>query len=290
MLKWVMRAAVMVAAALLALKVAAYLLTRSSTVLGTALDGCLDMVTTGMNALALRWSLKPADKHHRFGHEKIESVAGLLQGLFLIASAIMLIVTLVMRLDADAEVTHTRVGMALMVVSLVVASLLVAFQSYVLRRTTSVVLHADRAHYAGDIGLYAAAIVALAVPALTWVDALLAGCVAMYLTWQGTSVARKSVAVLIDREATDSVRLRIEQAVHGEPRVVGLHDLRVRDLGRRFSVQFHLELPHELSLAEASTISRAVETRVVKALGRADVLIRVEPSRGESVTPVHSKP
>ncbi|HAC58937.1 MAG TPA: divalent metal cation transporter FieF, partial [Rhodobiaceae bacterium] len=83
-------AAVVVAALLVALKAAVYWTTDSVAMLGTLLDSLLDGAASVLNLVAVRASLMPPDKEHRFGHGKAESLGALGQGALVAGSAVFL--------------------------------------------------------------------------------------------------------------------------------------------------------------------------------------------------------
>ncbi|HEV8321245.1 MAG TPA: cation transporter, partial [Myxococcota bacterium] len=77
---------VSVAAGLTALKVAATLLTGSVGILASLVDSGMDVLASAVNFFAVRAAERPPDAEHRYGHGKAESLAGLVQGLVILAS------------------------------------------------------------------------------------------------------------------------------------------------------------------------------------------------------------
>ena len=80
-------AAVSVAAVLIAVKIWAWIATGSVAMLASLVDSTLDLVASGLNLIAVRHALTPADEEHRFGHGKAEALAGLGQAAFIGGSA-----------------------------------------------------------------------------------------------------------------------------------------------------------------------------------------------------------
>ena len=91
-------ASVGVASLLVSLKVVAYVMSGSVAMLGSLSDSALDLFTSGINLLAIRQALVPADAEHRFGHGKAEALAGLAQGAFIAGSALFIVMQGVPRL------------------------------------------------------------------------------------------------------------------------------------------------------------------------------------------------
>src|SRR5437660_100049 len=90
-------ASVVVASALIAGKLAAWLATGSVSVLSSLLDSLLDIAASIVNVIAVHHAVTPADREHRFGHGKAEPLAGLGQSAFIAGSAAFLLVEVVHR-------------------------------------------------------------------------------------------------------------------------------------------------------------------------------------------------
>ena len=76
---------------LLVLKWMAFMMTNSVAVLSTLFDSLQDLMTSGINLLAVRHSVMPADKQHRFGHGKAQAIGGLVQAIVIFMSGLVLI-------------------------------------------------------------------------------------------------------------------------------------------------------------------------------------------------------
>ena len=60
-------------------------LVNSLAIMSDGLHALLDAVTSVMLFFAVRASMKPADEEHTYGHEKFETIGGLIGGIILIA-------------------------------------------------------------------------------------------------------------------------------------------------------------------------------------------------------------
>ena len=82
-------ASVAVSLFLVAIKTFAYFTSHSVAMLASLADSALDLFTASLNMFAIHEALTPADDEHRFGHGKAEPLAGLAQGAFITASALV---------------------------------------------------------------------------------------------------------------------------------------------------------------------------------------------------------
>lgn len=273
-------ASVSAAAFLIAIKMAAYLITDSVSVLSSLVDSVLDSIASLINLIAVRHALTPADREHRFGHGKAESIAGLGQSAFIAGSAAFLIFESVRRFVTPQEVSHGGVGIAVMVVSIVVTFLLVRYQMRVVRQTGSTAISADSLHYKGDLLVNAAIVLSLILStrlAMTWADPAIAILIALYILYNAWLVAREAFNALMDREFPDHDRKRILDIAMAHPQVKGAHDLRTRRSGVQPFIQLHLELDGEMTLHDAHIISDQVEADIIEAFPGAEVIIHQDP-------------
>lgn len=285
-------AAVTVAATLILVKVWAWMVTGSVSMLASLVDSTLDLVASGLNLLAVRHALTPADEEHRFGHGKAEALAGLGQAAFIGGSAAFLLFQSLERLFDPKSVEQSGGGLAVMGVSIVLTLALVAFQRYVMRRTHSLAIGADSLHYATDIATNLGVVVALIMAGLwgwTIADPLISLGIACVIAWGAFNILRGSFDELMDREFDDADRQRIKEIVNRHKSVVSLHDLRTRRAGHRSFIQLHLELPAQMTLIDAHRISDEVEAAIQAAYPDAEVLTHQDPEGVEMMTILDKK-
>jgi ferrous-iron efflux pump FieF len=273
-------ASVAAAFAMIGVKFYAYLETQSVSLLSTLFDSLLDIGASIVNLLAVRHALTPADAEHRFGHGKAEPLAGLVQVAFILGSCVLLLVEVWDHFLHPKPVTNARLGIGVMLLSIAVTGVLIAFQRYVVRETGSVAIKADAAHYGSDFLVNISVIAALLLSTYLgwwWIDPAFGLLVAGFIGLTAISIGRDSLDMLMDREMGDSERDRIKEIVRNHPEVLSLHDLRTRIAGQAKFIQFHLELDSEVSLKDAHRISDAVEDDLIRAFPDAEIIIHQDP-------------
>jgi len=273
-------AAVCVALLLIAVKLAAWLVTDSVSLLSSLADSAMDALASLVNLLAVRHALQPADSEHRFGHGKAEPLAGLGQAALISASGIYLIVEAVERLITPRAIEQGAFGLGVMAFSIAVTSALVAYQRSVVKRTDSLAIRADSVHYATDILVNAGVIVSLLlVMFLEWnaADPIVALIIAGFIIYSAFRIARESLNHLMDRELPDADRDRIKQIALGHPAVIDCHDLKTRAAGLNSFIQFHISMDGGLTLDDAHVISDAVELEILAAFPNTEVIIHADP-------------
>ncbi|WP_224054976.1 cation diffusion facilitator family transporter [Celerinatantimonas diazotrophica] len=271
--------ATLVALLLLIIKSAAYWLTGAVSILASQVDSLMDIGMSLVNVFAVRYALRPPDNEHRFGHGKVEPIAGLVQAGFIGGTGIILFYTGVGSLWSPKPLTSTSVGIIVMIISTVATALLVGYQMYVVKKTNNQVIHADSLHYCIDILMNLAVIVALVLDrwGWSWADGAFTIAIAAYVLHSAWRIGFDAFQHLLDRELDDSTKAAIREIALGVDGVAGLHDMRTRQAGQIKFIQFHIELADDLSLINAHSISMQVEHKLQARWPEADVIIHLDP-------------
>jgi ferrous-iron efflux pump FieF len=281
LMRWATGASVLVGAVLMAAKLAAFLATDSMAMLSSLIDSLLDVCAALVNLLAVRQALQPADREHRFGHGKAESLAGLGQSVFIGGAAVFLFIEAAPRLVNPQPVVNSGIGVAVAVAAMIVTFALVRFQRFVIRRTGSLAVSADALHYVGDLLLNGGVILALVVgPWLgwDWFDPLLSLVIGGFVLYGAWRIVLSSLHTLMDHELSDADRARIRALCEAHPEVLGVHDMRTRSAGQNIFVQLHLELDGAMRLRDANAIAHSVEEKIQATFPGAEVLIHQDPT------------
>lgn len=279
-------ASVATALVLISIKAWAVWATGSMALLATFLDSLLDGAASLVNLIAVRVALTPADRQHRFGHGKAEALAGLGQAALIGASALFLAAESISRLLDPEPVRESALGITIILVSLGFTLALVTYQRYVQRLTGSLAIAADSLHYASDVVLNLGVIAALVIAglfAIPWADPLIALGLAAWIGHAAWEIVSRSTSELMDKELPREDRLRIEEIALSHPQVHTIHDLRTRTAGRTVFIQFHLEIPGDMSLRYAHDIADTVELAIATEFPDAEILIHQDPAGHENV-------
>ena len=281
---WLIRSAglasVGVALVLVTLKLFAWIATDSVAMLGSLTDSLLDLLASSMTYFAVRFAFEPADREHRFGHGKLEAVAGLVQACVILGSAAYVAVQALQRLIAPAPIAAPAVGTAVTAVSLALTIVLVLYQRLVVRRTGSIAIGADHLHYAGDVLTNIAVLAAIALSSglrWYWADPVLGLIVVAVILASVRMIVLRAFDVLLDHELPTSRRAEILELARAHEEVLGVHDLRTRTSGTHEFVQFHIELKAELTLGRVHEITAEVAAAVMQRFPRAQVIIHADP-------------
>jgi len=280
LMRWASLASMAVATILIGFKTVAWLMTDSVSMLSSLVDSSLDLLSSFITFFAIHHALQPADAEHRFGHGKAEALAGVAQAGFIAASAGGLLLTVFDRVLHPRPVQQENLGMLVSGLAVVLTLALMAFQNFVIRRTSSLAIGADRAHYATDFVTNIAVGTGIFLATRfeqPMIDLVIAGGVSIYLVVSAWSIGRTSIDVLMDRELPDEERQKILDIVLAQPGVTSAHDLRTRSAGLTKFIQLHVVFHPNMSLGRAHVMGDNIEAAILEAFPRSEIILHIDP-------------
>jgi len=252
----------------------------SVALLASMADSLLDLTASLTVYFSVRYAAEPADAEHRYGHGKAEAFAGIMQAIFVAASAALLLREGISHIINPVPIQAGGWALGVMALSIALTLVLVWVQTRALEKTGSIAVEGDRAHYFSDLGANVAVMIGIAGATMMgwlWLDAAAALAVAAWLGWTAWGVARGAAAQLMDQELDDADREQIRDIVLSDPRILDMHELRTRASGPLVHIQFHMALDPDLKLQDAHRILVKCERRLLDAFPAADILIHADP-------------
>ncbi len=273
------RASVVVALILIGIKLFAWNRTGSVSIFASFVDSSMDALASIINLIAIKIAIEPADEEHRFGHGKVEALAGLAQASFIAGSAFILLLNAVDRALKPQEMTYINTGIYVMVISLVLTILLVLYQRYVVKKTGSTAVKADSLHYISDVlgNLAAIAALVLTIQGIPYVDILVGLVIGFFILKSAWDIVKESLDILMDRELPAEVKEEISKIILSHPKVHGFHDMKTRQTGIEYYIQFHVEVDDDMSLMDAHDVSEELEESLKKKYPHSVSIVHIDP-------------
>ncbi len=256
--------------------------TGSTAMLGSLADTGLDLIASLATLWGVWFAAQPADAEHRWGHGKGEALAAIFQVMLIAISAAAISFRAITRLIAGGQETAAASdGILVSGIAIVATFALLAWQRHVIRQTGSIAIRTDNVHYKSDIFLNLSVIVALVLDqylGFSAADPLFGLGIAAWLLMSAWRAASEAIDQLLDREWPDDKRLAFVAAAAEHPELSNLHDLRTRSSGAHDFVQFHVDLPAELTVGEAHDIIDRVERDLCRRFPDVELLIHIDPA------------
>jgi len=274
------RASVTTSLFLVGVKLFAWLSSGSVAVFASLLDSLMDTAASLINLFAVDYSLKPADKDHRFGHGKAEALAGLGQATFIAISALFLFSQAVEQLLAPQPLSNLDDAQWVIALAVVLTAVLVSFQRYVVRRTGSTAVRADSLHYFTDLATNAATWIALVLVGQGWLraDGVFGVAIGVYILYSAARVGWSAVRILMDEELPQEERQAIIRCVGQTEGVIGVQRRRSWRSGQRRVVDLDACFDGGRELTDIHMNSELVVKRLQDMFPEVDVSIRAVPA------------
>jgi len=271
---------------LIILKLAVGIMMQSVSVISEAVHSGLDLVAAIIAWFSIRESGKQADDEHRFGHGKIENVAGTIEALLIFGAAIYIIIEASKKLiSGTVQVEALGMGSAVMAVSALANYFVSRHLLNVARRTDSVALEADAMHLRTDVytsvGVLAG-LIAIKFTGAHLLDPIVAIGVALLIIKAAYDLTRKAFFNILDIKLPDDEEQIILDVLKGHPgEVLEFHKLRTRKSGHIRHIDMHLLVPKGCTVDEAHRLSHEITRQIEQRLPDSQILVHIEPCREE---------
>lgn len=272
---------------LTALKITVGIFSGSLGILAEAAHSGLDCLAAILTFVAVRFSSKPADTDHPYGHGKVENLSALGETLLLLLTCAWIAWEGVERLTAKpVAVDASFWAFAVVVCSIAVDLSRSRMLSRVAAKHRSQALEADALHFSTDVWSSAVVFAGLlcvraasAVPALRFLhkaDAIAALVVALIVVVVSVQLGWRAIHALLDGTPAGAIE-RIQAAVSALDEVADCHAVRLRHSGPNCFVDLHVTMDGDQPLRVAHEITERVEEAVRQILPGADVTVHPEP-------------
>lgn len=263
-------------------KIAFGVLGQSYALIADGVESTLDIFSSLLVWVGLRFASLPPDDSHPYGHGKAETLAAIAVGGSLLATSILLAVQSVREILTPH---HAPAPFTLAVLLIVIVVKEVLFRTVLKHgeELGSTALESDAWHHRSDAITSAAAFVGITVALVGGAGyeaaddyAALIAC--LVIAFNGIRVLGPAINEAMDTAPPAHVVHGVRAAASSVEGVKGLDKCRVRKMGVEFYVDIHVLVPGDMSVRDGHTIAHAVKDTVRAEMPSvADVLVHIEP-------------
>ena len=266
------------------IEVSVGLTVNSLAILSDGLHALLDAVSTIMLFFAVRASIKPPDEEHTYGHEKFETIGGLIGGIVLIAIAFLIFYEAAIRLIHMTPMTQSVefAGFIAIAYALFIASLRVT----VFRKTQHIESPSMKAGLYDAISDLSSTLIALlgfglATLGFLYGDAIASIFLGGMLSYLSVKLVRFSVMELSDTASKELVQ-KTRKVILSHEEVVKTENLKVRKVSSKIFIDASVQVSSHMSLEEAHSLATKIEVDLKQAFGNVDATTHIEPSEKDT--------
>jgi cation diffusion facilitator family transporter len=253
-------------------------------ILSDGFHSLTDAASNVAGLVGVRAARQPPDEDHPYGHRKYETVAAAAVTVFLLLLVIEVLRNAINHLTGRSQPHEISIAsFVVMLVTVAVNLVVVAYESRAAERLGSEVLLADATQTRGDVWSSLTVIAALigARLGLPILDPIAALVVAGFIGYAGYEVARTTTGILSDRIVISDADL--QRVVMSVPGIIGCEKIRTRGSSDHVFLDLHVWMAPDMRLDEAHDLSHVVKDRL---MGRypqiADAVIHIEPPPARS--------
>ena len=272
---------------LLLFKFVAGILGHSAAMVADAVHSLSDFVTDVIVIVFVHISGKPKDKSHDYGHGKYETLAMTIIGLALLAVAIGIVYSGLMKIiDWTNGHELQAPGMLALWAALLSVVLKEGVYRYSMRearKLQSQAVEANAWHHRSDalssigtaIGIGGAIFLG---QRWTVLDPIASVVVGLFIIKVAIFLLRDGIGDLMEQSLPDEVEAEILQVAASVDGVCEPHDLRTRRIGNHYAIELHILMDGNITLCEAHDKASEVEDLLRQHYGNdTHIAVHVEP-------------
>ncbi len=269
------------------LKFAAGIFGRSQAMLADAIHSLSDFATDFAVLVGLRFSSKPRDDDHAYGHGKYETLAAAIVGLALGLVALRIASDAISRIfsavNGQSIPTPSVYAFWVAILSIAVKEWLFRVTRKVARATGSAAVMANAWHHRSDALSSLATAGGVGAASLlgeNWriLDPIAALFVSLFLLRVGWHIIREQLGDLTDQNLDPAVCEEIIAMANRIPGIEDPHNLRTRMVGRYPVIDLHIRMRKDMPLQEAHDIATTLEHALHDRFGKETIAnLHLEP-------------
>jgi cation diffusion facilitator family transporter len=284
---------IFVSAALALIKAVGGIVGNSYALVADAIESTTDILTSGMLWIGLRWSARPADHDHPYGHGKGEALISLGISFALVAAAIIIAVKSIQNIITPHK-TPEAFTLVILIVVIVTKELLYRFVLKTSKEISSGAVKADAFHHRSDAITSVAAFIGISIgliggPGYEIADDYAALFASVIILINAYRIARPAIGELLDEELDPVLTNEIRTLAETVDRVMAIEKIKVRKMGVFKVADMHVWVDKKLTVEEGHKIAHKVKDVIQQTHPLfVDVMIHIEPAKIEKLKDIRN--
>lgn len=270
------------------IKILAAYFSGSLGVLSEVFNSAIDIFVCLVTIISIKYSSRPPDKDHNYGHEKVENFSALFQVFILFITASYVIYEAMLRLFVlkDYEIKVNIWIFLALIISIIIDVYRARILNKVARETKSNALEADALHFSSDIlssGVVIIGLILVYFNISKTADTIAALIVTGVIIYLGFKLSKKSIDSLMDR-VPEGMYEKVKYETLLIKGVEDIKSMRIRSSGSKIYIDMVILISRLVPFSKAHDIMDSVERKITELIENADVVIHSEPVETKSET------
>ncbi len=242
-----------------------------------------DLAYSVMFLIGLVYALKPKDKSHPHGHERLEPFLSLLVSIAIASTGVMVVRQALLSLLYNPTFNFNPFFIVALIVSIVLKFWLSKYLDREGENLDSSALTSSAKDAKADVFASFTALAGImgAYCGLLWLDALFGLIVSIWIFRTAYEIGKKNFEYLTGASPPKKEIEKIERILNDHDKVISCRDLEAHYVGPKIDMSVKVYLPNDLDFEDAHRIEEDLETEI-KELGKIDsVYLHLEPAGSE---------
>lgn len=254
---------------------------NSYALIADAIESTTDIFSSLLVLFGLKYSSKPADKNHPYGHGRAEPLVTFLVVGFLITSATIIAYESIKNIGTPHELPkpYTLIVLGIIIVWKEISYRLVIKKS---KETNSSSLKADAWHHRSDAITSIAAFIGISIALILgyesaddWAALFASG----FIIYNSYLIFRPALGEIMDEHLYDDIAKQINIVAKKVTGIIDTEKCHIRKSGMKFHVDLHATVDANITVKEGHDIAHHLKDRLKMEIPElADILIHIEPN------------
>ena len=266
--------------ALIIVKFLVYKITGSLAIFSSFTDSSLDFVSSLITFVALKYSLKKENHKYNYGYHGVIDIATVIIAGFIIATSITVFYKSIINLINKTVIEYSDASVYAMSFSTLSSIVISLFLYYVYRKTQSILVKSEIAHYSSDIFTNAGVLISLLVGKFYTsylIDPIIAIIMALISLKPATDILINAINNIMSKEVDEDIRQKIIEIAMRDKTVMGYHKFKTRKSGERIFIQMDIELPSDITFKLAHDIVDKIQHDVENEIENSEIILHADP-------------
>ncbi|WP_029038696.1 cation diffusion facilitator family transporter [Salinimicrobium xinjiangense] len=259
---------------------------NSYALIADAIESTTDVFASLLVLFGLRYSARPADENHPYGHGRVEPLITFAVVGFLVVSATIIVMESIENIQTPHKVPkpYTLIVLAAIIIT---KEIFYRFISKKSDETNSSSLKADAWHHRSDAITSLMAFIGISIAlfmgkgyetADDWAALFASG----FILYNAFLILRPALGEIMDEHLYEDMVEEIREISRKEKGVIETEKCYIRKTGMTYHVDLHVIVDGELSVNQGHEISHNLKDRLLHEMPEiADILIHIEPDNIE---------
>lgn len=256
---------------------------NSYALVADAIESLTDVFSSALVLFGIKYSTRPADSNHPYGHGRAETLVTFTVVGFLLISATLIAYQSIVNIQTPHE-TPEYYTLIVLAIIIVIKEIFYRIVSKKGKETNSSSLKADAWHHRSDAITSLMAFIGISIaiymgPGYETADDWAALIASLFIVYNAYLIFRPALGEILDEHVYDDLVAEIRSISENVDGVEGTEKCFVRKTGMTYLADLHLLVDGNLSVTQGHEISHATKDALMRALPElANVLIHIEPN------------